>query len=199
MKLPISKEKGRQRYQAYRILEYLQTISSPKSEICRRRDANWINEWEEGGGAEAVKSYLEVGLQPSTRAKSMPEFDLQREVFGWLIAARSGHGHFVDLRWEIRLRRATPTVPVRLETGTTIFILLLWTDRTKPAVQETGEAAFTWRGIGHARGRKSLCRMGHLQRRYLKELEIGGHKKQIRLGVTRGTRRSLAAFFSSHY
>ena len=26
----------------------------------------------------------------------MPEFALQREVLGWLIAARSGHGHFAD-------------------------------------------------------------------------------------------------------
>ena len=30
------------------------------------------------------------------KAKSQPELGLRREVLGWLIAARSGHGHFAD-------------------------------------------------------------------------------------------------------
>ena len=37
-----------------------------------------------------------LGLEPTTGAKSMPEMALKREVLGWLIAARSGHGHFAD-------------------------------------------------------------------------------------------------------
>ena len=31
-----------------------------------------------------------------TNAKSMPEMNLNREVLGWLIPARTGHGHFAD-------------------------------------------------------------------------------------------------------
>ena len=57
---------------------------------------DWVNEREKEVNAGAAKSYRELGLKPSSRAKSMPEFALQREVLGWLIAARSGHGHFAD-------------------------------------------------------------------------------------------------------
>ena len=37
-----------------------------------------------------------MGLEPTTRVKLMPKMLLKREVLGWLIAARSGHGHFAD-------------------------------------------------------------------------------------------------------
>ena len=37
-----------------------------------------------------------LSLKPTTRIKSQPELSLKREVLGWLIAARSGHGHFAD-------------------------------------------------------------------------------------------------------
>ena len=32
----------------------------------------------------------------TTNAKSMPEMNLNREVLCWLIATRTGHGHFAD-------------------------------------------------------------------------------------------------------
>lgn len=38
----------------------------------------------------------------------MPEFTLQREVLGWLIAARSGHGHFAN--YHERFRHDEPDV-----------------------------------------------------------------------------------------
>ncbi len=60
------------------------------------QDCEWVNEWKKGGKSQALKSFLELGLEPTTRAKSMPEMTLKREVLGWLIAARSGHGHFAD-------------------------------------------------------------------------------------------------------
>ena len=64
--------------------------------IRKMQDCEWVNEWKKGGKSQALKSYLELGLEPTTRAKSMPEMALKREVLGWLIAARSGHGHFAD-------------------------------------------------------------------------------------------------------
>ncbi len=60
------------------------------------QDCKWVNEWKKGGKSQALKSYLELGFEPTTKAKSMPEMALKREVLGWLIAARSGHGHFAD-------------------------------------------------------------------------------------------------------
>ena len=51
---------------------------------------------KKGCKSQALKSYHELGLEPTTRVKSMPEMALKREVSGWLIAARSGHGHFAD-------------------------------------------------------------------------------------------------------
>ena len=57
---------------------------------------DWINEWEKAANAGATKLYRELGLKPSTRAKSMSKFALQPEVLVYLIAARSGHRHFAD-------------------------------------------------------------------------------------------------------
>ena len=71
-------------------------MSSRIRQIRRQKDKDWIEEWEKEANAGAAKSYQELGLKPSSRTNSMPEFALQREVLGWLIAARSGHGHFAD-------------------------------------------------------------------------------------------------------
>lgn len=43
-----------------------------------------------------VKIYHEPGLEPTTRFKLMPEMTLKREVLGWRIASRFGHGDFAD-------------------------------------------------------------------------------------------------------
>ena len=59
------------------------------------QDHEWVNEWKKGGKS-ALKSYHELELEPTTRARSMPEMALKREILGWLIMARSGHGYFAD-------------------------------------------------------------------------------------------------------
>ena len=43
-----------------------------------------------------LKIYQDLGLKPSSNVKDMPELKLKREILGWLIATRSGHGHFAD-------------------------------------------------------------------------------------------------------
>ena len=58
------------------------------------KDVNWQLEREKSTFSGAAQTYVELGLKPTSRAKSLPELKLKREVQGWLIAARSGHGHF---------------------------------------------------------------------------------------------------------
>ena len=58
------------------------------------KDINWQLEWQKGTFSGAAQTYMELGLKPTSRAKPLPELRLKREVQGWLIAARSGHGHF---------------------------------------------------------------------------------------------------------
>ena len=60
------------------------------------QDCEWKTEWKKEGKSQALKIYHELGLEPTSRAKTIPEMSLKREVLGWLIAARSGHGHFAD-------------------------------------------------------------------------------------------------------
>ena len=54
------------------------------------KDYEWVRK------KEALKSYHRLGLKPTTRFKSIPEMVLKKEVLDWLIAAKSGHGHFAD-------------------------------------------------------------------------------------------------------
>ena len=55
----------------------------------------WQLEWENQRQTGAPLLYLELGLKPtSNRKKLAPQLSIKREVLGWLIAARSGHGHF---------------------------------------------------------------------------------------------------------
>ena len=76
--------------------EEIHTLAYARRTARKMQDHEWVNEWKKGGKSQALKSYHELGLEPTTRAKSMPEMALKREVLGWLIAARSGHGHFAD-------------------------------------------------------------------------------------------------------
>ena len=55
----------------------------------KTQDPEWVNAKKKRGKLQALKSYHEFGLEPTTRVKSMPEMALKREVLGWLIAARS--------------------------------------------------------------------------------------------------------------
>ena len=76
--------------------EEIQTLAYARRTARKMQDREWVNEWKKRGKSQALKSYHELGLEPTTRAKSMPKMALKREVLGWLIAARSGHGHFAD-------------------------------------------------------------------------------------------------------
>ena len=73
---------------------YHQTLSSAKQKIRKMKDNAWQLEWQRGVNSTAAQTYLDLGLKPTSRAKSLPELRLKRQVQGWLIAARSGHGHF---------------------------------------------------------------------------------------------------------
>ena len=48
------------------------------------------------GTSQSIKIYQELKIRRTTNAKSMPEMNLNREVLGLLIAARTGHGRFAD-------------------------------------------------------------------------------------------------------
>lgn len=71
-----------------------QTIASYKRTIRSQRGINWIYEWGARRHSGSVQKYKDLGLKPTTRVKALPELSICREVFGWLIATRSGHGHF---------------------------------------------------------------------------------------------------------
>lgn len=43
-----------------------------------------------------------MGLEATTKVKSMPEMTLKIYVLGWLIAARSGHDYFADYHERFR-------------------------------------------------------------------------------------------------
>ena len=73
-----------------------QSLSGAKRKIRKMKDVNWQLEWQKGIFSGAAQTYVELGLKPTSRAKSLPELRLKREVQGWLIAARSGHGHFSE-------------------------------------------------------------------------------------------------------
>ncbi len=76
--------------------EEIHTLAYARRAVRKMQDHEWVNDWKKGGKSQALKSYLELGLEPTSKAKLMPEMALKREVLGWLIAARSGHGHFAD-------------------------------------------------------------------------------------------------------
>ena len=73
---------------------HCQTLSNEKRKIRKMKDNAWQLEWQRGSLSTATQTYLDLGLKPTSRAKSLPELRLRREIQGWLIAARSGHGHF---------------------------------------------------------------------------------------------------------
>ncbi len=71
-----------------------QSISIAKCKIRMMKDINWQLEWQKGTFSGVAQTYVELGLKPTSHAKSLPELRLKREVQRWLIAARSSHRHF---------------------------------------------------------------------------------------------------------
>ncbi len=74
--------------------DQVQSLSNATRKIRKTKDNNWLLEWQKGKFSGAAQSDVELGLKPTSRAKSFLELRLKREVQGWLIVARSGHGHF---------------------------------------------------------------------------------------------------------
>lgn len=56
------------------------------------KDNAWQLEWQRGSLSTATQTYLDLGLKPTSRARFFPELRLRKEIQGWIIAARSGHG-----------------------------------------------------------------------------------------------------------
>ncbi len=71
-----------------------QSLSNARRKLRKAKDNTWLLEWQKGNFSGAAQVYVELGLKPTSRAKSLPELRLKREVQGRLIAARSGHGYF---------------------------------------------------------------------------------------------------------
>ena len=78
------------------LAEKTHPLSHARKSAKVEKDAAWAKEWDNLAPRGAIKIYQDLGLKPSSNAKDMPELKLKREVLGWLIAARSGHGHFAD-------------------------------------------------------------------------------------------------------
>lgn len=78
----------------------VQTLAHACRAIRERKDQAWQKEWENKGTSQSIKMYHELKIRPTTNAKSMPDMNLNREVLGWLIAPRTGHGHFADFEHE---------------------------------------------------------------------------------------------------
>lgn len=70
-----------------------QTLSSAKRRLKRSKDNAWQLEWQSSTLSGATQTYRELGLSHTTRANALKELSFKREVLGWFIAARSGHGH----------------------------------------------------------------------------------------------------------
>ena len=74
----------------------VQTLAHARRVIREKKDQALQKEWGSNGTSQSIKIYQELKIRPIANAKSMPEMNLNREVLGWLIAARTGHGHFAD-------------------------------------------------------------------------------------------------------
>ncbi len=72
------------------------TLAYARRTARKMQDREWVDEWKKEGKSQALKSYHDLGVKPTTTAKSMPKMTLKREVLGWLIPARSEHGYFED-------------------------------------------------------------------------------------------------------
>ena len=60
--------------------DQVQSLSNAKRKIRKTKDNNWLLEWQKGKFSGATQTYVELGLKPTSRAKSLPEPRLKREV-----------------------------------------------------------------------------------------------------------------------
>lgn len=76
--------------------EEIHTLAYAPRAARKMQDCEWAYELKKVVKSQALKNYLELGLEPTTKAKSMPEMAINKEALGWLIAARSGHCQFAN-------------------------------------------------------------------------------------------------------
>lgn len=72
----------------------VQSLSNANRRSKSEKDSAWQIEWQTYRNLGAIQTYKDLGLMPTTRTKALSELIMKREVLGWLIAARSGRGHF---------------------------------------------------------------------------------------------------------
>ena len=122
-----------------------QSLSNAKRQIRKSKDVAWQWEWENQPQTGAPLLYLELGLKPTSKRKKLaPQLGMKREILGWLIAARSGHGHFAayhqrfsheeekDWRCSCGIYRA-PLHPFRCANARA-HRALLWSEKAKRAL-----------------------------------------------------------------
>ena len=73
-----------------------QTLCNTKACIEKGKDNTWQTKWYTNSSSGAIQTYKNLRLTPSSPIKSPPELTMKRELLGWLIATRSGHGHFAE-------------------------------------------------------------------------------------------------------
>ncbi len=66
-------------------------------------------EWQTNSSSRAIQTYKDLGFPPTSRIQSLPELIMKREVLGWLIAARSGHGQFAAYHKRFQHEEETDT------------------------------------------------------------------------------------------
>ena len=120
-----------------------------------QRDVAWQLEWENQKENGATLLYLKL-LKPTCKRKKLaPQLGIRRELLGWLIAARSGYGHFAayhqrfsheeegDWWFSCRIYRA-PLQPFGC-TNARAHRALLWSEKAKRALS-TEEILSTFEG-----------------------------------------------------
>lgn len=78
--------------------------------------------WQAGSFRGTLQIYRELGLNPATSTDTLMELAFRREILGFLIAARSGHGHFAAYHERFGQEGETKLdcTYVRADAGTTI-------------------------------------------------------------------------------
>ncbi len=134
-----------------------QSLSNAKRHIRKLKDVAWQSEWENRQQTGPPLLYLELGLKPSSKQlKLAPQLSIKREILGWLIAARSGHGHFAayhqrfgheeDEDWRCSCGKYRAALHPFQCTNARAHRALLWSEKAKRTlsteeVLSTGEGA----------------------------------------------------------
>ena len=73
------------------------------------KDNAWQMKWQTNSSSGDIQTYKDLRLTQTSRIPSLPELTMKREVLGWLIVARSGHGHFATYHKRFQHEEETDT------------------------------------------------------------------------------------------